>query len=96
MQASHSQDTPLPDSPAASIGQHIRWQAALALVGEFFPGYRVTRAGSVLGLAYGFLVGFLGGWSFGVLRNAAVLLALGPGPSPGAERNLTRALLRAI
>lgn len=34
----------------------------LALLGQFFPGYRVTLAGSVIGLAYGFVVGFLGGY----------------------------------
>lgn len=34
----------------------------LALLGQFFPGYRVTFAGSVIGFAYGFVVGFLGGY----------------------------------
>jgi hypothetical protein len=34
----------------------------LALLGQFFPGYRVTLAGSVIGFAYGFVVGFLGGY----------------------------------
>jgi hypothetical protein len=31
----------------------------LALLGQFFVGYQVTFTGSLIGLAYGFLVGFL-------------------------------------
>ena len=30
----------------------------LALLGQFFVGYRVTAMGSVVGLAYGFVTGF--------------------------------------
>ena len=48
----------------------------LALLGQFFPGYSVTPEGSVLGLAYGFLVGFLLGWGFAFLRNATLFLSL--------------------
>ena len=41
----------------------------LALLGQYLPGYRVTLAGSVLGLGYGFLVGFGLGWTFALIRN---------------------------
>jgi hypothetical protein len=34
----------------------------LALLGQYFIGYRVTFLGSFIGLAYGFLCGFAGGW----------------------------------
>jgi hypothetical protein len=34
----------------------------LALLGQFFIGYRVTFTGSLIGFAYGFLCGFLGGY----------------------------------
>jgi len=34
----------------------------LALLGQFFIGYRVTFLGSFIGLAYGFVCGFAGGW----------------------------------
>jgi hypothetical protein len=34
----------------------------LALLGQYFPGYRVTFLGSFIGLAYGFVCGFVGGW----------------------------------
>jgi hypothetical protein len=30
----------------------------LALLGQFFPGYRVSFAGSLVGLVYGFALGF--------------------------------------
>ena len=46
----------------------------LVLLGNYFPGYTVTATGSVLGLTYGFVTGFLGGWSFAFLRNAVVFL----------------------
>lgn len=42
------------------IGPH------LALLGQFFIGYRVTFAGSLVGFAWAFAVGFLGG--FAVVR----------------------------
>lgn len=38
------------------IGPH------LALLGQFFIGYRVTFAGSLVGFAWAFAVGFLGGF----------------------------------
>jgi protoporphyrinogen oxidase len=50
--------------------------SGLGLLGQYFPGYRITPAGSVLGLGYGFLTGFALGWSFAFLRNATVFLYL--------------------
>jgi protoporphyrinogen oxidase len=46
----------------------------LGLLGQYFPGYTVTASGSVLGLLYGFLSGFVVGWAFAFLRNATVFL----------------------
>ena len=46
----------------------------LALLGHFFVGYRVTFAGSLIGLAYGFVVGFAAGFTVSWLYNR--LLAL--------------------
>src|SRR5262245_3792143 len=48
----------------------------LGLLNHYFPGYRVSPAGSVLGFGYGFLTGFALGWSFAFLRNATVFLYL--------------------
>ena len=45
----------------------------LALLGNYFPGYYVGGGGVLLGLAYGFLTGFVTGWSFAFLRNAVAL-----------------------
>lgn len=42
----------------------------LGLLSQYLPGYSVTAAGSVVGLVYGFLTGFVGGWTFGLLKNA--------------------------
>jgi protoporphyrinogen oxidase len=46
----------------------------LRLLSEYFPGYRVTASGSALGLFYGFLAGFIGGWFFALLRNTMMFL----------------------
>ena len=48
----------------------------LALLGQYFPGYRVSPAGSLVGLAYGAAAGFGVGWLFAVVRNAALALYL--------------------
>ena len=47
----------------ASVGRHLQ------LLAQYFPGYRVTPAGSVLGLVYGFTAGFCAGWTFAIIRN---------------------------
>jgi protoporphyrinogen oxidase len=46
----------------------------LGLLAQYLPGYRVTAAGSVLGLVYGFVSGFVLGWTVAFLRNAIVFL----------------------
>jgi protoporphyrinogen oxidase len=48
----------------------------LGLLAQFLPGYSVTAAGSVIGLAYGALGGFVAGWGFAVIRNLTLLLSL--------------------
>ena len=48
----------------------------LSLLAQFLPGYSVTAAGSLIGLAYGALLGFLAGWSFAVIRNLTLFLSL--------------------
>jgi hypothetical protein len=45
------------------IGPH------LALLGQFFIGYRVTFIGSLIGLGYGFITGFLAGYLMAMLYN---------------------------
>jgi len=46
----------------------------LGLLQNFFPWYTVTHFGSLLGLAYGFTTGFVGGWGFALFRNFTVFL----------------------
>jgi hypothetical protein len=41
----------------------------LALLGQYFIGYRVTVAGSLIGLGYGFVVGFVLGYGIAWLYN---------------------------
>ena len=42
----------------------------LNLLGNYFPGYRVTWSGSFLGFVYGALLGAVVGWSVGWIYNA--------------------------
>jgi protoporphyrinogen oxidase len=48
----------------------------LSLLGQYAPGYRVGAAGSLLGLFYGFALGFGGGWALAVGRNVATAVSL--------------------
>jgi hypothetical protein len=63
----------------------------LELLGHFFPGYRVSLGGSVVGLVYGFLIGLVCGWSFAFLRNASVFLYV-----TTVRRRVERRMLRRI
>jgi hypothetical protein len=45
----------------------------LALLGQFLVGYEVTPLGSLVGLGWGFVLGFAGGWTVSVLYNALVV-----------------------
>ncbi len=67
----------------------------LQLLSQYFPGYRVTAQGSVLGLAYGFITGFLFGWGFAFLRNSTLFLYVAM-IHRGAERRALRRLLEYI
>jgi hypothetical protein len=51
-----------------AVGPH------LALLGQYFIGYRVTFLGSFVGLAYGFVCGFAGGWILAWLYNLILSL----------------------
>jgi protoporphyrinogen oxidase len=64
----------------------------LQLLAQYFPGYSVTPAGSVLGLAYGFITGLIGGWSFAFLRNGFLFLYMAA-KYRSAERQILRKLL---
>jgi hypothetical protein len=48
-------------------GRHVG--AHLGLLSNFFPGYRVTFFGSIIGFCYMFFVGFIGGIVLGAVYN---------------------------
>jgi protoporphyrinogen oxidase len=48
----------------------------LGLLGQYFPGYSVTALGSLVGLFYGSICGFVAGWLFATLRNAIMFMCL--------------------
>jgi hypothetical protein len=49
-----------------TIGPH------LSLLGQFFYGYKVTVAGSFIGLGYGLVTGYLAGWLVAWIYNFIV------------------------
>jgi hypothetical protein len=49
---------------------------SLGLLGQFFPGYSVSWRGVFIGLLWGFGMGFVLGYGFALVRNAAVWLWL--------------------
>ncbi len=54
-----------------NVGTHLQ------LLNQYFPGYRVTFAGSLLGAGYGFAVGYINGWIIAAVYNWVVLLRRG-------------------
>jgi protoporphyrinogen oxidase len=67
----------------------------LQLLENYFPAYTITLSGSLLGLAYGFLTGFIGGWGFAFLRNITVFLYMAL-IRRRAERLVLRKLLEYV
>lgn len=48
----------------------------LPLLANYFYGYRVTWAGLVVGMFWGFVVGFVGGWFVAFCRNVVIALSV--------------------
>ena len=67
----------------------------LQLLEHYFPGYTVTISGSLLGLSYGFIAGFVGGYGFALMRNVTVFLYTAL-MQRRAERLLLRKLLEYV
>jgi protoporphyrinogen oxidase len=80
---------------AAAAHADARGAGTLALLAQYYPGYRVSIAGVPLGTVYGFFTGFTIGWMFGVIRNTvgAFYLAF---MRRRAERRLLRQLLEWV
>ena len=49
----------------------------LALLGQYFFGYRVTFLGSFVGFGWGFAIGFVGGYAMARIYNVVVDLRAG-------------------
>jgi hypothetical protein len=59
----------------------------LALLGEFFPGYRVTFLGSFIGFAYAFVCGCIIGYSVAGLYNWIAFLREPTGSNASSEQS---------
>jgi hypothetical protein len=51
-------------------GPHVG--AHLQLLNQFFPGYKVTMLGSLVGAGYAFVLGYISGWIVAAVYNAVV------------------------
>ena len=61
------------------------------LIGRVYRGYNISAAGSLLGLAWGFLDGLLGGAAFAWLYNCIARLFAGASPAPSEFERRIRA-----
>jgi hypothetical protein len=57
---------------AADLLRHPNPGLNLALLGQYFPGYAVSWAGALVGLAWAFAVGFCAGWFLAFIRNLGI------------------------
>ena len=80
---------------AAALYADAHGAGTLALLAQYYPGYRVGIAGVPLGAAYGFFTGFTIGWAFGVILNTAGAFYLAF-MRRRAERRLLRQLLEWV
>ena len=46
----------------------------LSLLAQYFPGYSVSWTGSIIGCAYGLVVGFAAGWTLALVRNFSLTI----------------------
>lgn len=51
-------------------------QPNLWLLGQYFYGYSVSWTGLLVGMGWGFVVGFVGGWFFAFCRNLALAISI--------------------
>jgi hypothetical protein len=49
---------------------------SLGLLRQYFYGYSVTWAGALVGFAWGFVVGFTGGWFVAFCRNLVLAVSI--------------------
>lgn len=67
----------------------------LALLNQYFPGYTVSGWGSFVGLGYGFLSGFLTGWTFALIRNTSLFFYFAT-VQESVERDLLKRFLEFL
>jgi hypothetical protein len=48
----------------------------LALLSQYFKGYSVSWSGALVGLFWGFVVGFVGGWFLAFCRNLIIAASI--------------------
>ncbi len=71
------------------------WAIDLDLLAEYFYGYSVTWKGSLVGLFWGFVVGFVSGWFLAFSRNVVIATLIFIGRTR-AELQATRDFLDHI
>ena len=60
---------------AVDLARGVPWRG-LALLAQYFAGYDLTWEGALIGLLWGFAVGFCAGWFVAFIRNLALAISL--------------------
>jgi hypothetical protein len=60
---------------AVDLARGVRWRG-LGLLAQYFAGYDLTWKGALIGLLWGFAVGFCAGWFVAFVRNLALAISL--------------------
>jgi hypothetical protein len=61
---------------AVDLAFHSSPWPGLSLLNQYFAGYSVTWSGALIGLAWGFGVGFCAGWFLAFVRNLVLAISL--------------------
>jgi len=58
------------------LARGLQSAGGLTLLNEYFAGYRISFSGALIGLAWGFAVGFCAGWFVAFVRNLVLAVSL--------------------
>ena len=61
---------------AIDLALHSSPWPGLELLNQYLAGYRVTWPGALIGMAWGFVVGFCAGWFVAFIRNLVLAISL--------------------
>ncbi len=61
---------------AIDLSMHSSPWPGLGLLGQYLAGYTISWQGAFVGLLWGFVIGFCGGWFVAFIRNLVMAISL--------------------